>query len=109
MPLAIDLGGGLGLGLNGAANFTRSQGTAAYDAAVLTSASLAYEWTSVIGSYAEVVWEFSRSDPLGDVLTLDTGLTVALGKDWQFDMGVNIGVTRAADRIVTFLGMSARF
>lgn len=113
VPLAIDLGDGLGLGLNGAVNFTRSADDPTYDAAVLTSASLAYEWTDAIGTYAEVVWEFSRSDlkggPAGDVVTLDTGLTLALGDDWQLDMGVNIGATRAADRIVTFLGVSARF
>lgn len=109
VPLAIDLGGGLGLGLNGAANFTRSAEDATYDAAVLTSASLAYEWSDRIGTYAEVVWEFSRSDPAGDVVTLDTGLTFRVAKDLQLDMGVNIGATRAADRVAMFLGMAARF
>jgi hypothetical protein len=106
---AIDLGGGLGLGINGGANFTRLDDGATYNAGGLLSASLAYEWTSVLGTYAEVVWEFSRSDRAGDIVTLDTGFTFALGRDWQLDAGVNIGATPAADPIAPFIGMTARF
>ncbi len=109
VPLAIDLGGGLGLGINGAANFSRSANDATFDAAVLTSASLAYEWSDVFGSYAEVVWEFSRNGALGEVVAFNTGLTLALGEDWQLDMSVNFGGTRAADRFGSTLGISARF
>jgi hypothetical protein len=109
VPLAIELGGGFGLGLNAAANFTRPANDPTYDAAVLTSASLAYEWTGRLGTYAEVVWEFSRAGPEGDVVTLDTGLTYAISENWQLDAGINIGVTRAADPIAPFIGISARF
>lgn len=108
VPLAIELGGGFGLGLNAAANFTRPDRRTPYDASVLTSASLGYEWRDGLASYAEVVWEFSRGGE-GDIVTLDTGLTIALAEDWQLDMGVNIGATRAADPIAPFLGLSARF
>lgn len=109
VPLAIELGDGFGLGLNAAANFTRAADDPTYDAAVLTSASLAYEWTPRLGTYAEVVWEFSRAGAEGDVVTLDTGFTYGLGKDWQIDAGINIGVTRAADPIAPFIGITARF
>jgi hypothetical protein len=108
VPVALELGGGFGLGLNAAANFTRESSAAPYDAAILTSASLGYEWNDTLASYAEVVWEFSRGGQ-GDAVTLDTGLTIALAKNWQFDMGVNIGATRAADPIQPFIGLSARF
>jgi len=109
VPLAIDLGGGFGLGLNGAANFTRTEDDPTYDAAVLVSGSLAWGWTDRLGSYAEVVWEFSRGEAGGDVVTLDTGVTLALGPDLQLDAGVNIGATRAADRVAPFIGIAARF
>ena len=46
---------------------------------------------------------------LFDVMTLDTGLTYLLAEDWQIDIGVNIGATRAADDIAAFIGMVARF
>lgn len=109
VPLAIKLGEKFDLGLNGAANFTRSGAGPTYDAAVLASASLGYDVSDRVGTYAEVVWEFSRSDPLGDVVTLDTGLTYLVAEDWQIDVGVNIGASRAADDIAAFVGMAARF
>ena len=109
VPLAIELGDGFGLGLNAAVGFTRAADDPTYDAAVLTSASLAYEWTARLGTYAEAVWEFSRAGAEGDVVTLDTGFTYGLGKDLQLDAGINIGVTRAADPIAPFIGITARF
>lgn len=108
VPFGIELGDGFGLGLNAAANFTRENSAGRYDAAILTSASLSYEWNDTLGSYAEVVWEFSRGTQ-GDIVTLDTGVTWALAEDLQFDVGINIGASRAADPIAPFLGISARF
>jgi hypothetical protein len=109
VPLAIDLGGQFGLGLNGAANVVRSEAGAGHDASGLVSASLARAWTGRLGSYAEVVWEFAREDPRGDIFTLGTGMTLALGEDWQLDAGITIGTTRAADALAGFIGISARF
>lgn len=111
VPLAIDLGSGLGLGLNGAVNFSRTGAEAnpAYGAAVLASASLAYEWTDRLGTYAEAMWQFSRGAGAADAVTLDTGVTYALGPDWQLDAGINIGLTRGADPLAPFIGITARF
>ena len=108
VPLAIDLGGGFGLGINAAADFAREDGRSAHDASALASASLARDWGDGLGSYVEVVWAFGRRGE-GDVVTLDTGFTYALGDDWQLDAGVNIGATRAADAIAPFVGIAARF
>jgi hypothetical protein len=110
VPLAIELGGGFGLGLNGAVQFARpDDGARTYDASLLTSASLAFDLAPGLGGYAEVVWEFSRGDPEGDIVTLDTGLTYAIGENWQLDAGINIGATDAADAIAPFIGVTARF
>lgn len=111
VPFAIDLGDGFGLGLNGAANVVRKaeEGGGRHDASGLVSASLARTWTGRLGSYAEVVWEFSREDPRGDIVTLNTGVTLGLGDNWQFDAGINIGATRAADVLASFIGFSVRF
>ena len=40
---------------------------------------------------------------------LATGVTYKLNKNLQIDGGVNFGVTRAADRLNPFVGISARF
>jgi hypothetical protein len=109
VPLAIEMGGGFGLGLNAAVNFSRPDRATPYDAAVLTSASLGYTWMEGLGSYAEVVWEFSRGPGAGDIVSINTGMTIGLGTDWQLDMGVNVGASSAADPLAPFLGISARF
>ena len=108
IPLAVELGGGFGLGLNAAADFTRPDRTTPYDAAFLASASLGYEIDDRLGTYGEVVWQFSRAGD-GDIVTLNTGLTYGLSDNWQIDAGINVGVTRAADPIAPFIGISARF
>jgi long-subunit fatty acid transport protein len=41
--------------------------------------------------------------------TVDAGLTYRLTGNLQFDAGVNLGVTDAADDINTFLGLAWRF
>ena len=110
VPLGIELGGGFGLGINAAANFTRKDAREPFDASVLTAASLGFGLTERLGSYAEATWEFSRGGPDGgDVVTLNTGLTFRIAENVQLDAGINVGVTRAADPIAPFIGFAARF
>jgi hypothetical protein len=40
---------------------------------------------------------------------LATGVTYQVGKNLQFDTGINFGVTKAADRFNPFVGVSSRF
>lgn len=108
IPFAVALGDGFGLGLNAAAEFTRPDRATPYDAALLASASLAYEITDKLGTYGEAVWQFSRAGE-GDIVTLNTGLTFGFAENWQLDAGVNVGVSSAADPIAPFIGIAARF
>lgn len=73
------------------------------------SGSFAYEWTEKFGTYYEIVGRFRTLDPRGDIGLLSTGFTYKLAKNVQLDGGVNFGVTRSADRINPFVGISARF
>ena len=41
--------------------------------------------------------------------TLDFGSTWTIGENFQFDAGLNVGVTHAADDLQPFLGASYRF
>ena len=62
-----------------------------------------------LGGYLEffsVVSTESGSEWIG---TVDCGLTYALTEDIQLDGGVNVGVTRSADDVNPFLGLSWRF
>ena len=75
----------------------------------LASSSLSYDWTDKFGTYYEVGGRFGTQDPRGDVGVFGTGFTYKITKNVQFDGGVNFGITRAADRINPFVGISARF
>jgi len=109
VPYAIKLTDKFGLGLNAGVVYLKDSAAAGYHAEYLSSASLSYEWSEKFGTYYEVAGLFGREDPLGDIVILGTGFTYKLSKNMQFDAGVNVGVTRAADRVNPFLGISTRF
>jgi hypothetical protein len=80
-----------------------------YHVEYLNSASLSYDWTEKLSTYYEVATLFGTQDPLGGIVTLDTGVLYKFGHDWQFDVGFNFGVTRASDRVDATVGLSKRF
>jgi hypothetical protein len=67
---------------------------------------------SIVGDLAGYAEFFSQSKAESGsewIATADFGLTWEFVKDWQADMGINIGLTPAADDWNPFLGLSARF
>ena len=61
-----------------------------------------------LGGYVEFFSETSsRGGPW--VGTVDVGLTYGMTEDIQLDAGVNVGVTRAAEDVNPFVGLSVRF
>lgn len=106
VPLSFDLGGGLGLGLNGGVVARRPDADRGYRAFGIATASLAVGWSEQVGSYFEVAAEFGD----GDAATrLNTGLTWQVREDLQLDAGVQVGVSGGADRFAPFVGISLRF
>lgn len=114
VPLSVQLSDKWSLGLNGAFHIVRDDieepgvrpGT---HTEWLASASFAYSWTEKLGTYYEVAGRFGTQDPRGDIGILGTGVTYKLSANVQLDAGVNFGVTKAADRINPFVGITARF
>jgi hypothetical protein len=109
VPFGIKLTDKLGLAFNGGVAFVRQGEMTRHDAEYLASASLSYEWSDRLGTYYEVGAILDREDPLGDIAFVGTGFTYKLNKNLQFDAGVNLGITRASDRVNPFIGLSARF
>lgn len=107
-PLALDIGGGFGLGLMGQINVLKDS-TDDYAAEWVASATVGRDLTDRLGGYVEL-WA-SRFDDAGEETqaTFDTGLTYALNDDLQLDAGVNIGITDAADDVQGFVGISRRW
>jgi len=75
----------------------------------INSVTLGHDLFDKLGGYAEffskVSWE-RGSDWVG---TVDIALPYGLTENIQLDCGVNYGVTRCADDVNTFTGITARF
>ncbi len=109
IPLALDLGGGVGLGLMTEVDVLRNEDSGGYSTSFINSATVGFDLTKQLGLYLEVFAERSTEDGAELVATFDAGLTYALSANVQFDTGVNLGLTDAADDINVFVGQSTRF
>jgi hypothetical protein len=109
LPLAIDLGHGVGLGLMSEIGVVRRETGEGYAPAFIHSATLSFELTKRLGAYSEVYTERSSEAGSETIVTLDAGLTYAVTDHLQLDAGVNVGVTDAADDLNAFAGLSRRF
>src|SRR5215510_9992114 len=109
VPLAIKLSEKWEVAFNGGLVHLKEDAESRYHTEFLGSASFSYEWSEKFGTYYEIAARFNTENPLGDPVVLGTGFTYKLSNNVQFDAGVNVGVTRAADRINPFVGISSRF
>jgi len=109
VPLAAQLPYGWGMGLMTELDINRDSVGSDYHAEFVHSITFSHDIVNNLAGYVEffsLVSTESGSDWVG---TIDLGLTYALTDDIQLDGGVNIGVTRAADDINPFIGISWRF
>lgn len=109
IPFAIKLSDKFGLGLSAAVASVHNETTPRYHAEYAATASLSYEWTEALGTYYEIGGRFGLDDPRGDIVFVGTGVTYKLNKNLQVDAGINFGLTKAADVVNPFVGISARF
>lgn len=108
VPLAIDLGDGIGLGLMTEVDILKNA-TGGYDPSFVNSAILSFALTDRLGAYVEAFVEHSTARNADTVVTIDGGFTYAVTDDLQLDAGANIGVTDAADDLTVFMGLSQRY
>ena len=108
-PLAVELPKGWGMGVMTEFDFAQDGDGTGYHPEFVNTITFGH---SIIGDLAGYVEFFSlvstdrNSDWIG---TFDVGLTYAISDDIQLDCGVNIGVTRSADDVNPFVGISWRF
>ncbi len=108
IPLAIDIGGGFGMGLMTEFDFTRDDGNGRQIEYVNT-VTVSHDIVGDLGGYVEFFSAVSSEKDSKWVGTVDLGLTYGLTDDIQLDGGVNIGVTKSAEDINPFLGITFRF
>lgn len=109
VPLAIDLGHGMGLGLMTEIDLLKAEDGHGYEPTFVNSATVSFELTSRLGMYVEAFVERSAESGAETVVTIDTGVTYAVTENLQLDAGTNIGVTDAADDVNVFVGLSQRY
>lgn len=109
VPLAVDLGNGMGLGLMTEVDFLKAESGGGYEPTFVNSATVSFELTQRLGMYVEAFVERSAESGAETIVTFDTGFTYAVTDHLQLDAGVNIGVTEAADDLNVFAGLSQRF
>lgn len=109
VPLAIDLGSGVGLGLMTEVDILRAGDGRGYEPVFVNSAVLGLELNDQWGMYVEAFIERSAEDGAETIATLNGGFTYAVTKNLQLDAGANVGVTEAADDLRVFAGLSRRY
>lgn len=109
VPLGIDLGHGMGLGMMTEVDVLRSEIDGDYQPTFINSVTMGFDLTDKLGLYTEVYAERSAETGAHTIVTLDAGITYAVTDNLQLDTGVNVGVTDAADDINVFAGISRRY
>ena len=108
-PLMVKLPGGWDMGMETAASFLRNEADHDYHTEFINSVSFGHDIIGKLGGYIEFFSSVSTERGSGWVGTVDTGLTYDLTENIQLDCGVNVGVTRSADEVNSFTGMTVRF
>jgi hypothetical protein len=109
VPLAVALPYGWGMGLMAEADFNRDSIGDGHHAEFINSITFAHDIAGNLAGYIEFWSVVSTESDSKWVGTFDIGLTCGLTQDIQLDAGVNLGITRSADDINPFLGVSWRF
>lgn len=109
VPLAVSLPAGWGMGLMTEVDFLERSSGSGYEAEFINSITFAHDIIGDLGGYVEFFSAVNTEASADWVGTLDLGLTYAVNENVQLDGGVNLGVTRAAEDINPFIGVSWRF
>ena len=109
LPFALELPAGWSMGLMTQLDLIRDVNGSGYHPEFLNSITFGHDIVGNLAGYVEFFSAASTESGADWVGTLDVGLTFGLTEDIQLDGGVNIGVTRAADDINPFIGISWRF
>jgi Putative MetA-pathway of phenol degradation len=75
----------------------------------LNSISLGHAINKKLSTYVELATDVSTAAHIGWIGTVDTALVYQPINNWQLDAGVNIGVTKAANDLFTFIGAAWRY
>lgn len=105
VPLAIGLSDRVAVGLMTEIDLIEDDDARGYRANFINSPTIGFALNDRLGMYTELFTERSAQW----IVTGDVGVTYAVSDYTQLDLGANIGITRAADDLGVFVGLSRRF
>lgn len=108
-PLAVKLPAGWDMGMETATFVLRNVDVHGYHNDFVNTVTFGHELFGKLSGYAEFFSDVSTERNSNWVGTVDVGLTYDVTENMQLDCGVNIGVTRSADEVNPFAGMTVRF
>ena len=108
-PLAITLPQEWSMGLMTEVDHLRNSDSSNYHQEFINSITFGHGIIGQLAGYLEFFSSISSERDVEWIGTVDFGLTYNLRSNVQLDAGVNIGVTRAADDLNSFVGLSVRF
>ncbi|MDB6110034.1 MAG: hypothetical protein JWR69_1784 [Pedosphaera sp.] len=109
LPLAVGLPRGWGMGLMAEVDLNSNLRSRGHHAEFVQSITFSHRLAGKLSGYAEFFSALSTESHSPWEATADCGLTYLLGENVQLDAGVNLGLTRSADDINCFTGISWRF
>jgi len=107
-PLAVELPYGFDLGTMAEFDFNEDDDGDGYHPEFVETLTLGHDIAGALAGYVELFSLASSERNSHWQATTDFGLTYAVTEDVQLDCGVNVGVTRAAEDVNPFLGLSVR-
>lgn len=108
-PLAVELPGGWEMGLMTEVDFLRNEENRGYHTEFVNSITFGHDIIGKLGGYVEFFSSVSTERGSNWSGVVGLGLTYGLTENIQLDAGCNIGVTRSADDVNPFIGISMRF
>ena len=109
LPVAVGLPKGWDLGAMTELDFAEDSSGHDYHLEFVNSITVSHPIVGHLSGYLEFFSAVSAASASDWIGTVDFGFTFALTENIQLDLGLNVGVTRAADDLNPFAGLSLRF
>lgn len=108
-PFSMELPDGWSMGAQTELDFNEDSSESSYHVEFVNSIAFGRDIIGDLAGYIEFFSVISTEDASDWTGLIGTGFTYAVTDDVQLDGGINFGLTRAADELNPFVGMTVRF
>jgi hypothetical protein len=108
-PLEIKLAEDWDLGLMTEVDYRQNSENSAYHAEAINTITIAHRIVGTLEAYVEFFSNVSGERNMEWIGTFDFGATYKFTPNIQLDAGVNLGLTRSADDVNPFVGLTVRY